>query len=125
MSTPLPAAQTFSRQRRIKHGRDFSRVKVRGRRAVHGCLIANWLTLPRGSSSRLGVVTSRALGGAVVRNRARRLLRESFRRHQHQLDQPVDLVLVARSSIVGRKLAEVEKDYLGVLHRAQLLAERG
>ena len=125
MPTPLPAARTFPRQRRLKQGRDFSRVKAQGRRAVHGCLIANWLTLPPGSPSRLGVVTSRALGGAVVRNRARRLLRESYRLHQHQLCQPVDLVLVARSSIVGRKLAGVEKDYLEVLHRAQLLAEVG
>ena len=45
-----------------------------------------------GQSSRLGVVTSRKIGGAVARSRARRLLRESFRLHQRELAQAVDLV---------------------------------
>ncbi len=89
---------------------------------VHGCLIANWLLLPAGSPSRLGVVTGRKLGNAVVRNRARRLLRESYRLHQDQIQQPLDLVLVARSSIVGRKFAAVEKDFLEAIQRARLLA---
>ena len=47
--------------------------------------------------------------------------RESFRRHQHALAQPVDLVLVARNSIAGRGLGEVEKDFLTTLERAGLL----
>jgi ribonuclease P protein component len=57
----------------------------------------------------------------VQRNRARRLLRETFRRHQYDLAQPVDIILVARNSIAGRTYAEVEKDYLTTLRRAGLL----
>ena len=57
----------------------------------------------------------------MVRNRARRLLRESFRLHQHELAQPVDLVLVARPSISGKGLADVEKDFLTTLRKAGLL----
>ena len=86
-----------------------------------GCLIANWHPLPQGATPRLGVVTSRKIGGAVVRSRARRLLRESFRQHQNELAQPVELVLVARPSIAGRAFAEVEKDFLTTLQRAGLL----
>jgi ribonuclease P protein component len=56
-----------------------------------------------------------------VRNRARRLLRESFRLHQHGLAQPVDLVLVARPSIVGKDFAQVERDFLTTLRKAGLL----
>jgi ribonuclease P protein component len=89
---------------------------------VNGCLIANWLRLPGGSASRLGVVVSRKVGGSVVRSRAKRLLRESFRLHQHEFTEPLDLVLVARPSIAGRAFAEVEKDFLGTLRRAGLLA---
>jgi ribonuclease P protein component len=109
------------RGRRIKQGRDFARVKAQGQRVVSGCLIANWLPLPEGSASRVGVVTGRKLGGAVVRNRARRLLRESFRVHQHQLRQPLDVVLVARASILGKPFCQVEADYLAALRRAGLL----
>ena len=88
---------------------------------VLGCLIANWRRLPADARTRLGVVTGRTIGGAVVRNRARRLLREVFRVHQHELAEPVDLVLVARSSIAGRGRAEVEKDFLATMKRAALL----
>ncbi len=95
-----------------------------GGRLVCGCLIANWLRQPQAGQSRLGVVTSGKLGGAVVRNRARRLLRECFRLHQKQLAVPVDLVLVARPSLVGKGLAEVEKDFLTTLRKAGLLRER-
>lgn len=90
---------------------------------VYGCLIANWLVLPGENTSKLGVVSSRKLGGAVVRNRARRLLREAFRLNQNRLNVPVDMVLVARASIVGKSRQDVERDYLTVLRRAELLKE--
>jgi ribonuclease P protein component len=84
-------------------------------------MTVNWLPRPPGSFSRLGVVTSRRLGPAVLRNRARRLLREAYRLHQDELIQPVDLVLIARPSILGRRLTDVERDLLGVLRRESLL----
>jgi ribonuclease P protein component len=111
----------FGRAARIKERRDFARVRQEGGRLAHGCVIANWRQLPPGAGSRLGVVTSGKLGGAVLRNRARRLLRESFRLHQQDLVEPVDLVLVARPSIVGKRFADVEKDYLTGLRKAGLL----
>jgi ribonuclease P protein component len=71
----------------------------------------------------LGVITSRRIGGAVVRNRARRLLRESFRLHQHDLAAPVDLVLVARPSIAGKGFAAVERDFMTTLRKGRLLSQ--
>ena len=107
--------------RRIKAGRDFLRARNQGQRVVIGCLIANWIPLPDGaSSSRVGVITSRKIGGAVARARARRLLRESFRLHQHDFETPVDLVLIARNSIAGKNLAGVEADFLEGMRRARL-----
>ena len=121
MAAETPLRLRFGRAARIKQGRDFARVRQQGERAVLGCLIANWRRLPADSLSRLGVVTSGKIGGAVVRNRARRLLRESFRLHQHDLAGPVDLVLVARASIAGKGLADVERDFLTTLRKARLL----
>lgn len=88
---------------------------------MQGCLIANWNRLPEGARPKLGVVTSKKIGGAIARSRARRLLRESFRQHQHEFTLPVELVLVARNSIAGKEFAAVEKDFLAALNRAGLL----
>ncbi len=116
-----PKRLRLGRASRLAQNRDFARIRQSGQRLVLGCLIANWQCLPEGSAPKLGVVTSKKIGGAVERSRARRLLRESFRLHQHELAQPVDLVLVARNSIAGKEFAGVEKDFLAALRRASLL----
>lgn len=118
--TPTPR-RLFGRQMRLKQGRDFARLKREGRRISCGCLIANWSPLPEGATPRLGVITTRKLGNAVVRARARRLLREAFRLHQHDLTQPVDLVLVAQRTIVGKGLAVVASDLLAAWRRGGIL----
>ena len=123
MAAAIPRPLKFPRAMRIKQGRDFARVRQHGRRLTSGCLIANWHRLAQGSASRLGVVTSGRIGNAVVRNRARRLIREAFRVHQHDLAEAVDLVLVARASIVGKGMADVEKDFLTTLRKAGLLKQ--
>ena len=121
MTAETPKRLRLNRASRLAQSRDFARVRQQGQRLVLGCLIANWNRLPEGASPKLGVVTSKKIGGAVQRSRARRLLRESFRQHQHEFAQPVELVLVARNSIAGKKFADVEKDFLAALNRAKLL----
>lgn len=121
MTGPLPLPLGLPRSRRIKEGRDFARLKTEGARLAQGCLVANWQVQPPKTPSRIGVITSRQLGNAVQRNRARRLLREAFRLHQHQLTRPVDLVLVARRSIAGKSFRQVQSDFLTVLSRSGLL----
>jgi ribonuclease P protein component len=111
----------LGRATRLAQSRDFARVRQKGERLVLGCLIANWNKLPEGAASRLGVVTSKKIGGAVVRNRARRLLRESFRLHQHKFSIPVEIVLVARNSIAEKKFCGVERDFLAALRRAGVM----
>ena len=121
MTAESPKRLRLNRASRLAQSRDFARVRQQGQRLVLGCLIANWNKLPDGAAPKLGVVTSKKIGGAVQRSRARRLLRESFRQHQHEFAQPVELVLVARNSIAGKNFAEVEKDFLAALNRAKLL----
>ena len=120
MPAAPPKRLRLGRASRLAQSRDFARVRQAGERLAQGCLIANWHTLPAGTRPKLGVVTSKKIGGAVARSRARRLLRESFRLHQHELAQPVELVLVARNSIAGKEFAAVEKDFLTALKRARL-----
>jgi ribonuclease P protein component len=124
MSEPLPASKTFPRSRRVKFARDFERARKLGRRVVSGSLIANWLPLEAGAPLRLGVVTGRKVGGAVERNRARRLMREVFRIHQGEFNRPVDLILIARPSMAGKSFQDVEKDFLRALRQGGLLSTR-
>lgn len=121
MAADAPTQRGLGRRSRIKLGRDFRKLRTAGQRMVRGCLIANWLHLPGAERSRLGVVVSKKVGGSVVRSRVKRLLRESFRLHQYELTQPLELVLVARPSIAGRNFADVERDFLGTLRSAGLL----
>ena len=123
MAAESSARLAFGRKLRLKQPREFSRVRLEGRRLALGCLIANWRLLPPGSPTRLGVITGKKIGNAVARSRARRLLRETFRLHQHELRHPLELVLVARESIAGKSLSGVEQDYLATVRKAGLLKE--
>lgn len=81
----------------------------------------NWQPSVDRGYSRLGVVVSKRVGKAVTRSRTRRLLREAFREMQHQILQPVDIVLVARKMIVGRRQSEVRRDLGRLLKRAGVM----
>jgi ribonuclease P protein component len=120
MAAPSPLRWRLPREARLQRPAEFARVRRLGRRAVCGTLIVNWLARPPGERARLGVVTARTVGSAVTRSRARRLLREVFRRHQHELD-PLDVVLVARPSIAGQGRDEVERDFLAVARNHALI----
>ena len=122
MNPGAPARLRLTRAMRIRQGRDFARLKSQGRRLAQGGLVLNWLELPEDTSSRFAVITTRKLGNAVIRNRARRLLRECFRLHQHALRVPVEMVLIARRSLVGKTFAAAEADYLAILRSAKLIS---
>jgi len=113
----------LTRAMRIRQRRDFARLRQTGQRIAVGSLVLNWKELPNNSLSRMAVITTKKLGPAITRTRARRLLRECFRLHQHDLRAPLEMVLVARRGMLGKKLTDVESDYLSALHSANLLKE--
>ncbi|MFM8470021.1 MAG: ribonuclease P protein component [Limisphaerales bacterium] len=121
MSATPSTRLTLGAGQRLKQARDFTRLKAQGRRLARGSVLMNWAELPGTGKSRLGVVTAKRTGNAVVRSRARRLLRQAFRLHQHDLRAPTEIVLVARDSIAGKPFAEVEHDFLAALRAAGLL----
>lgn len=90
-----PAGNTFPARRRLRRKSDFEAAYAGGRRLGNGFFGVIALSNDQGGP-RLGLaVAVRVAGGAVERNRIRRIIRESFRRHQHELP-PLDLVVSAR-----------------------------
>lgn len=65
------------------------------------------------SRARLGVAATRKLGGAVVRNRAKRLSRELFRRHKP--DAGFDVVVIPRREFLAADFPSLERDYVVLL----------
>ena len=77
-----------------------------------------WLRIAEDADRRLGVVSSRRVGGAVQRNRARRRLRALFRQERERLSGRDDLILVARASCVQAPWTELVEDFRALTQRA-------
>src|SRR5262249_53883472 len=115
---PLVPAHTLPPARRMRRRSDFQRVFDAGHR-VHGRYLTLVGARASGPDSRLGIVASRKLGGAVVRNRAKRLIREVFRTSA-SLRTAMDLVVIPGPSAVGLSAAELGRDYHATLKRLSL-----
>jgi len=66
-------------------------------------------------------VAGRRVGGAVLRNRARRILRAAWRELANEVADGYDVVVVARAAIVGARTQELVAEVGGLLSRAQVI----
>jgi ribonuclease P protein component len=112
----LPAAPRlrFPRAGRLLRRSEYQRVFRKGSRSESRYLVAIGLRsgLPK---CRLGLSVGRRLGGAVERNRAKRLLRECFRKHNAAVETGLDIILVAKPALRGGAAAVVESEFLRCL----------
>jgi ribonuclease P protein component len=106
---------------RLRSRPEFDAVQKGGRRQSTRLmtLVARPNALDR---DRLGIVASRRIGGAVVRNRAKRRLREVFRRLEPDRalargERPLDVVAIARQELTTVSLAVVETDFCAALRK--------
>ncbi len=111
-------SNTLPPARRIRRRAEFQRVFDAGRRA-HGRYLTIIAAPAPGPDSRIGIVASKKLGGAVVRNRAKRLIREMFRTMTGP-ERASDLVIIPKHSALQVELVEVVSDYKTALRRLSL-----
>jgi ribonuclease P protein component len=117
----------FQQADRVRRSAEFRRVTARGRRAASGMFVVlaseSASTTCDPAKSRLGITVSRKVGGAVVRNRVKRRIREWFRAERGSLGRGVDWVVIARPPAAGLARGEAEAE-LSRLSRAVLGAAR-
>jgi ribonuclease P protein component len=107
-------SHTLPQARRLRRRGEFQRVFDTGRRS-HGRFLTLVAAPGPGPSTRLGVVASRKLGGAVVRNRAKRLIREMFRTSTDA--GPLDLVVIPRTALLEAPRPALDQDFQSALRR--------
>lgn len=102
--------QRFRPQDRIRKRSEYQVIYDRGQKLPSGSFVLfvmrNGLGRPR-----LGITVTRRLGGAVRRNRAKRLIREIFRRHKSELIE-VDIVVNGRVGLPDADYARLEAEFL-------------
>ena len=116
-----PLRFRFPAARRLKLSGDFARVRTEGRTVRGGLLMLGVLPVADEAAFRVGLVTSKRVGGAVVRNRVRRRLREIVRQQQHALEGGFWLVVIARPAAAAASVAALEDEWLRLLKRASIL----
>jgi ribonuclease P protein component len=107
----LTAAQRLSRPA------DFDEARRLGRRVESGPFTLRLRTRTEGPR-RLGVIASRKAGPAVRRNRAKRVLRELFRRHPEVLPPACDVVVIVRANFFEHSFAAIREFYLRAVRQA-------
>jgi len=106
----LPLRQS----QRIRRHEDFQEIYKTGAR-VHSRYCTLFLRPNQSAIGRLGIAATKKLGGAVQRNRAKRLIREIFR--HNDIAPGFDIVVVPKREFLGASLTVLEADYRTTLER--------
>ena len=109
----------------IRSRRDFKKLYDEGR-AYHGEHFVLIVRRTDETPGKVAFVTSRRVGNAVRRNRARRLLREALRTLEIPIErETIHAAFIARASCAGATLAAVRDDMKRILCAAELPAAHG
>lgn len=104
----------------LKENKDFRRMYYRAKSLASPCLVT-YAMKNRTGETRVGITTGKKIGGAVQRNRARRVIRAAFSQLEGRINGSYDIVFVARTRTTQVKmqavLADMEKQLaeLGVI----------
>ncbi len=104
----------------LKLNKDFRRLYYRGRSAAARTVVV-YVQKNRLEKNRIGLTCGKTVGKAVARNRAKRLMRESFRILLPEMKKGFDIVIIARTAICQKKCDDVLKDLRIAMERLDML----
>ncbi|MBT4511359.1 MAG: ribonuclease P protein component [Chloroflexi bacterium] len=108
----------MGKEERLTKGSQFAVVFKEGKFWADDLMVVK--AMPNGLEvSRFGIVASKKIGNAVVRNRAKRLLREAVR--LNSMVPGWDVVVITRKGVVGASYRDVEPAFIRLMKRARLL----
>jgi ribonuclease P protein component len=109
LSGPGKRARFTGSMRLLRHA-DFERVYKKGRRHFAAHVTVFYLARERGEGLRVGLTVGKALGGAVVRNRMKRRLREAVRLRWPGVPVPADVVINPKKSVLKIEFPELSSE---------------
>lgn len=112
----------LKRTERLKLNKDFRRLYARGK-SLAGGFVAVYAQKNRRGINRVGFTVGKQLGNAVIRNRAKRLMRESYRQLEGGMTGSYDMVIVARNRAAGKTYQQILRDMKYVLASLGVLGE--
>jgi len=101
----VPGRESLPRRERLTTPREYRDVFDRGRRTVGQAFIC-YIARDEGQGRKFGMAVSRKVGGAVVRNRVKRYIREVYRKSRARLSDDMRMVIVAKPAAAALTCAE-------------------
>ena len=123
--TPRPERERlrFPKSSRLLNSRDFRKVREKGKSSQGRLLRLGVLKDSEPKPTRIGLVTSKRVGGAVDRNKTRRRLREMIRAVLPSIAPGLDIVVVAKSSAASASFDELRAEWLLLARRLSILPD--
>lgn len=106
----------------LRDKRDFNEVYSKGRSYANKNLVIHVLNDER-YNGKVGFAAGKKLGGAVVRNRVKRLLRETYRLCKKNLRSDCALIVMGRKNLIDAKVDVAIKSFRDLCRKAKLAVE--
>ncbi len=118
----VPGRESLPRRERLTTPREYREVFEQGRRSVGQAFVC-YIARNEGHGRKFGMAVSRQVGGAVVRNRVKRYIRETYRTNRARLREDVRMVIVAKPAAATLSYADCREGLTRLLRQGGALDE--